>query len=126
VCADPAALIHKMAGATDFAGERPETAVLAADDLDPVVSAGQVKWSALTKGGLFSFQGRPVVIESAYGTACTPTFTIIDEDGAVTRAFPASFPFSLSAHERIKATSVGAAAGATVAVVARLAAQKVL
>jgi hypothetical protein len=113
-----------MAGATNFAGERPETGVLTADELDPVTSAGQVKWAALTKGGLFSFQGQSVVVESAYGTACTPTFTIIDEDDAVTRAWPAAFPFSLSAHERIKATSIGAAAGATVAVVTRLAGQK--
>lgn len=122
---NPTVLLHRMAAATDFAGDLPETASVTAANLDPAVSGGKALWASLNKGGLFPFTGKPLVIESLLSKNCTATWTIVDSTGATIRTTP-SAPFKLAPNERLKATSTGASSGAEVGVVVRLDAQRVL
>ena len=93
-------------------GVRPDTMpALAADDLDPAVSAGLAVWSGLTHGGLFRFSSlkRGLVVEGFHAKNGVFTATIVRADGHED-TMPTEFPFKLSIGEDIKVTSTGAGA----------------
>ena len=91
--------------------------------LDPTVSGGLAKWSALLHGGLFKLGGktRPLVIESVYanpqGGSEVYVFSIVRLTGTVQLAPPT--PFKLAAGEQFKVTSSGGTGGGEVGVMVR-------
>ena len=84
----------------------------------PQISAGLAKYTGLTKGGLFAFDKKSIVVEALEGT-----FTIVDAaDGTtVIRATPSVFPFKLMPNEWLRAST-----GASVACIVRLDATRIL
>ncbi|NDC22526.1 MAG: hypothetical protein EBZ49_00125 [Proteobacteria bacterium] len=119
VSVEPTAVVHQMNAGAALDGALPGT--------NPSVSSGEMKWASLTHGGLFSFQGQPVIVESLSAQNSTVTWSIIDSDGNSLRAVPQT-PFLLSANESLKATGNASSPSskATARVIARLAGQKVL
>lgn len=119
VSVEPTAVVHQMNSGTALDGALPGS--------NPSVSPGEMKWSSLTHGGLFSFQGQAVIVENLSAQNSTVTWSIVDSDGNAVRATP-NAPFLLSANELLKATGSASSpsAKATARVIARLAGQKVL
>ena len=87
-------------------GKRPRTAELDADELDPVVSAGQALWANLTEGGLFSLLGdmkQALVLEAVVADG---TFQIVAKDGTtVLRPGPTTFPAKIAPGEYLRFSS---------------------
>jgi hypothetical protein len=113
-------LITQAMASGNFDGQAPSTPTKVPTALDPVVSAGRAKYEGLNHGGLFNFAKRPLIIEALTAQNCTAVWTVIGQDGNVTRALPAAFPFKLSAGERLKATSTGASGVPVIGCVVRI------
>jgi hypothetical protein len=79
----PTWIVQKMKAGSTFNKARPATATKTADQLDPVVSAGLVKWEELTSGGLFDLlanRKEAVVVEKTVAVG-SPTVDIVALDG---------------------------------------------
>jgi len=118
---NPNWIIQKMATGETFDGLRPEQTAVGADDLDPDVTAGQVEWAELTKGGLFDLLGnaKQALVIEALENVGGATFEIVAGDGTtVLRLGPTTFPSRIAPGEYLRFT--GGAAAARVAVLARI------
>lgn len=104
--------IHlKMATGVALDGNRPRTATLDADEIEPVISSGRAEFGSvadgLTEGGFFRIlgnYGRPYIIEDALLPGTT-VFKIVDVDKTLIRTVSSPvFPMSLAAGEYVQIT----------------------
>ena len=103
----PTWIYHTMVPASCFTEERPATATVGADDLDPEVSAGRIEFKSLTKGGLFTHvaaEGKPVVVE-AVDNVGGGTVVIRSIEGGTERTMPGDLPFKVAAGECLAVNS---------------------
>lgn len=116
----PTLLVHRFAAAAAYSGELPESASQSSMLIDPSVTGGKAVWANLTKGGLFAFTGKSLVVEALHTKLTTATWTIVDQDGNVIRATPTTLPFKLAPNERLKAAGTTSGAGGEVGVLVRI------
>ena len=106
---------HRMATGSALSGEAPRTATVDEASLDPKVSAGYAEFTNLTKGGLFTIQGKsrsPLIVSAIDNPAGATLTLVLLSDLNRSRAVPDTFPFKMCGGEMLKAT--GGATGGSV------------
>lgn len=116
---------HHMAAGSVLDGAAPATAATTANNLDPVVTAGQAEFRSLTHGGLFTIQAKSkmTLAVDALDNAAGATLTIVASDGQHSRPAPTALPFKLTSGEVFKA--VGGTAGSYVGIMYRIDGQEI-
>ena len=121
----------KMTTGVVLDGNRPRTAELDADTLEPVISSGRAEYGSttdgLTQGGFFRILGNygvPYIIEDALLPG-TVVFKIVDKEKNLIRTISTpSFPMNLAAGEYVQIT--GGTAGALFGLKVRLEGTRIL
>lgn len=87
----PTWVSQTMVNPETFTGNAPATATVAAEDLDPTITAGRAVYADLTEGGLFDIlakAGKAYVIEDI-SNAGNAALTIVRPGTSESRPFPA-------------------------------------
>lgn len=101
----PTWVYQTMAAGQTFDGNEPATATVAAEDLDPSVSAGKADYSPLVQGGLFAIlarAGRPYWVRQIDNVG-NAVLTVVRPGTTETRPLPTTLPFLCGPGECIKA-----------------------
>lgn len=118
---------HRMAPGASLDGTAPRTATTNEADTDPTVKSGIAKFSALTKGGLFTLVAnakRPLIVE-AIDNPGSATVKLVDRNNQSSeRAMPTTVPFHVASNEIIKAS--GGIAGGYIGFLYRIEGEKLL
>lgn len=130
---NPTWVVHQMDGAAPFNGEAPRTAAIAANDLDPAVSAGKAEFGdatvGLTEGGLFTLLGNyrqhveVLAVDDTTGGGTKNIVAVINDVVTTVRPIPTA-PFQMTPGEYLSVS--GGANGSKYGVLVKLAGEKIL